>query len=197
MHTYKTLKRGRQPRDVRGDEFFRAPSTEPRPPGGPFKLAQASRARFGKQNMVRPPSPSFPASRPTSPSVPFGRLPAEAKKRSLGFGSASRVARRAPRRISGVGTASRPASGRNRARTRRERLSASARRSRASSPAVAASRRAPPRATANPIFAGWDASVPFPSSLRRVSRSESPRPDRTLTRPLPLAALSTIPRTAA
>ena len=68
----------------------------PRPPRCPFTLAQASRARFGKKKMVRPPSSSVPASRPTSLSVSFGGFPAEAEKRSLGFGSASRVARRAP-----------------------------------------------------------------------------------------------------
>ena len=66
-----------------GGEFF--PSRQqarPQTRGGPFQLAQASRARFGKKKMVRPPPPSVPASRPTSPSSPLGRLPVEAKMRS-------------------------------------------------------------------------------------------------------------------
>lgn len=72
----------------------------------------------------------------------------------LGFGSASR----ASRDVHGAGSPALgplrdPLAAGGRARAPRARSSASVRRARASSPAVAARRRAPPRATANPIFA--------------------------------------------
>jgi hypothetical protein len=129
---------------VRERVFRRAPSPRPRTRAVPFKLAQASRARFGKKRWYvrhRRPSPRRVRRRRRCLSPVSRRRRCLATPFRVWLGIA-RCAKRAPRRISGVGTASRPASGGKRAGTPRARSRASARRSRASSPALAAPRRA-------------------------------------------------------
>lgn len=97
-------------RSFRCGEFF--PSRQrarPRTRGGPFQLAQASRARFGKKRWYvrhRRPSPRRVRRRRRRRSAVSRRRRRCAARVWLGI---ARVARRARCRISGAGTSSRPA----------------------------------------------------------------------------------------